>query len=144
VGPVTITGPTPDSFHESFRAAPLPLFLQLFELSASIFSSAFSDGPYPHSLISRRLIILLDWGGYRMAQADQVVEIASFLVIALTSSLLFRRERRALEGTAGAHRETIAALASATDPFFIRGKGDCRIPSREVRRLGVPEGAEGR
>ena len=44
--------------------------------------------------------ILLDWGGYRMAQADQVGEIASFLVIALTSSLLFDRERRALAETA--------------------------------------------
>jgi hypothetical protein len=37
--------------------------------------------------------ILLDWGGYRMAQADQIGEVASFWVIALTSSLLFRRER---------------------------------------------------
>jgi hypothetical protein len=34
--------------------------------------------------------ILLDWGGYKMAQADQVGEIASFGVIALTSSLLYR------------------------------------------------------
>ncbi len=59
--------------------------------------------------------ILLDWGGYRMTQADQVGEIASFWVIALTSSFLFRRERRALEETADAHRETIAALASSLD-----------------------------
>jgi putative nucleotidyltransferase with HDIG domain len=50
-----------------------------------------------------------------MAQADQIGEIASFWVIALTSSLLFRRERRALEETTGAHRETIAALASSLD-----------------------------
>jgi hypothetical protein len=59
--------------------------------------------------------VLLDWGGYRMVQADQVGEIASFGVIALTSSFLFRRERKALEETAVAHRETIAALASSLD-----------------------------
>ena len=59
--------------------------------------------------------ILLDWGGYRMTQADQVGEVASFWVIALTSSLLFRRERRALQETAEAHRETIGALASSLD-----------------------------
>ena len=59
--------------------------------------------------------ILLDWGGYRMAQADQVGEIASFWVIALTSSLLFDRERRALAETAAAHEETLAALASSLD-----------------------------
>lgn len=59
--------------------------------------------------------ILLDWGGYRMTQADQAGEIASFWVIALTSSFLFRRERRALEEMADAHRETIAALASSLD-----------------------------
>ena len=59
--------------------------------------------------------ILLDWGGYRMAQADQVGEVASYWVIALTSSLLFRRERKALLETAEARRETIAALASSLD-----------------------------
>jgi HD-GYP domain-containing protein (c-di-GMP phosphodiesterase class II) len=59
--------------------------------------------------------ILLDWGGYRMAQADQIGEIASFWVIALTSSLLFDRERRALAETAAAHQETLAALASSLD-----------------------------
>jgi len=59
--------------------------------------------------------ILLDWGGYRMAQADQVGEIASFWVIALISSLLFDRERRALAETAAAHQETLAALASSLD-----------------------------
>jgi putative nucleotidyltransferase with HDIG domain len=59
--------------------------------------------------------VLLDWGGYRMAQADQLGEVASFWIIALTSSFLFRRERKALLETAEAHRETIAALASSLD-----------------------------
>jgi putative nucleotidyltransferase with HDIG domain len=88
--------------------------------------------------------ILLDWGGYRMAQADQVGEIASFWVIALTSSLLFRRERRALEETAEAHRETIVALASSLD---LR-ESETALHSKRVqeyalllaRRLGIKEG----
>jgi len=88
--------------------------------------------------------VLLDWGGYRMAQADQVGEIASFWVIALTSSFLFRRERRALEETAEAHRETIAALASSLD---LRER-ETALHSKRVqeyalllaRRLGIKEG----
>ncbi len=59
--------------------------------------------------------ILLDWGGYRMAQADQIGEIASFWIVAMTSSFLFNRERRALAETAVAHQETLAALASSLD-----------------------------
>jgi HD-GYP domain-containing protein (c-di-GMP phosphodiesterase class II) len=50
-----------------------------------------------------------------MTQAGQVGEIASFWIVALASSLFFRRERRALEETAIAHRETIAALTSSLD-----------------------------
>ncbi|HAM34220.1 MAG: hypothetical protein A2Z26_00295 [Deltaproteobacteria bacterium RBG_16_66_15] len=88
--------------------------------------------------------VLLDWGGYRMTQADQVGEVASFWVIALTSSLLFRRERRALEETAEAHRETIAALASSLD---LRER-ETALHSKRVqeyslllaRRLGIKEG----
>jgi putative nucleotidyltransferase with HDIG domain len=59
--------------------------------------------------------VLLDWGGYEMTQAGQIGEIGSFWIISLTSSLLFRRERKALEETAEAHRETIEALASSLD-----------------------------
>jgi len=59
--------------------------------------------------------VLLDWEGYRMTQAGQVGEIGSFWIISLTSSFLFLRERKALEETAEAHRETIAALASSLD-----------------------------
>lgn len=59
--------------------------------------------------------ILLDWEGYRMTQAGQIGEIGSFWIISLTSSFLFRRERKALEETAEAHRETIEALASSLD-----------------------------
>src|SRR5512139_818276 len=59
--------------------------------------------------------VLLDWEGYRMTQAGQVGEIVSFWIISLTSSFLFRRERKALEETAEAHRETIEALASSLD-----------------------------
>ena len=88
--------------------------------------------------------VLLDWGGYRMAQADQVGEVASFWVIALTSSFLFRRERKALQETAEAHRETIAALASSLD---LRER-ETALHSKRVqeyalllaRRLGIKEG----
>lgn len=88
--------------------------------------------------------ILLDWGGYRMAQADQVGEVASFWIIALTSSFLFRRERRALLETAEAHRETIAALASSLD---LRER-ETALHSKRVReyslllarQLGIKEG----
>ncbi|MCR4308899.1 MAG: HD domain-containing protein [Deltaproteobacteria bacterium] len=85
--------------------------------------------------------VLRDWGGYRMAQADQVGEIASFWVIALASSLLFDRERRALAETAAAHEETLAALASSLD---LR-EHETSLHSRRVReytlllaeRLGI-------
>jgi len=59
--------------------------------------------------------VLLDWEGYLMTQAGQIGEIGSFWIISLTSSLLFRRERKALEETAEAHRETIEVLASSLD-----------------------------
>jgi HD-GYP domain-containing protein (c-di-GMP phosphodiesterase class II) len=59
--------------------------------------------------------ILRDWSGDLMRQADQVGEIASFWVIAIASSLLFQRERRALEQTRLAHEETISTLASSLD-----------------------------
>jgi putative nucleotidyltransferase with HDIG domain len=59
--------------------------------------------------------ILRDWSGDVIRQADQVGEIASFWVIALASSFLFRRERRALERTKAANEETVAALASSLD-----------------------------
>jgi len=88
--------------------------------------------------------VLVDWGGYRMAQADQVGEVASFWIIALTSSFLFRREKRALLETAEAHRETIAALASSLD---LRER-ETALHSKRVqeyalllaRRLGIKEG----
>jgi putative nucleotidyltransferase with HDIG domain len=50
-----------------------------------------------------------------MRQADQVGEIASFWVIAVASSFLFHRERRALERERVAHEETLSALASSLD-----------------------------
>ena len=88
--------------------------------------------------------VLLDWGGYRMAQADQVGEIASFWVIALTSSLLFRRERRALQETAEAHRDTIAALASSLDlrehETALHSKRVQEYALLLARRLGIKEG----
>jgi len=88
--------------------------------------------------------VLVDWGGYRMVQADQVGEVASFWIIALTSSFLFRREKRALLETAEAHRETIAALASSLD---LRER-ETALHSKRVqeyalllaRRLGIKEG----
>jgi putative nucleotidyltransferase with HDIG domain len=59
--------------------------------------------------------ILKDWSGDVMRQADQVGEIASFWVIAVASSFLFHRERRALERERVAHEETLSALASSLD-----------------------------
>ncbi|MBI5418893.1 MAG: HD-GYP domain-containing protein, partial [Deltaproteobacteria bacterium] len=59
--------------------------------------------------------ILRDWSGDLMRQADQVGEIASFWVIAVASSFLFHRERRALERERVAHEETLSALASSLD-----------------------------
>jgi HD-GYP domain-containing protein (c-di-GMP phosphodiesterase class II) len=59
--------------------------------------------------------ILRDWSGDLMRQADQIGEIASFWVIAIASSLLFHRERCALEQTRLAHEETISTLASSLD-----------------------------
>lgn len=88
--------------------------------------------------------ILLDWGGYRMTQADQVGEIGSFWIVALTSSLLFRRERRALEETAHAHRETIAALASSLDlrerETGLHSKRVQEYAMLLARHLGIEEG----
>ncbi|MEW6719682.1 MAG: HD domain-containing phosphohydrolase [Thermodesulfobacteriota bacterium] len=91
------------------------------------------------------LHILLDWGGYRMTQADQAGEIASYWIVALTASCLARRERRALEETADAHRETIAALASSLD---LRER-ETGLHSKRVqeyslllaRRMGIGEGS---
>jgi hypothetical protein len=57
------------------------------------------------------------WGGGEewAVQALQIAEISSFWVVALTSAILFDRERRALAETASAHEETLAALASSLD-----------------------------
>ncbi len=59
--------------------------------------------------------ILRDWSGNPMRQADQLGEIVSFWVIAVVSSLLFQRERRALEETRLANEETLAALVASLD-----------------------------
>ncbi len=59
--------------------------------------------------------VLLDWEGYRMVQAEQIGELASFWIVAVTSSFLFDRERRALAETTASHEETLAALASSLD-----------------------------
>jgi HD-GYP domain-containing protein (c-di-GMP phosphodiesterase class II) len=85
--------------------------------------------------------VLLDWEGYRMAQAEQIGELASFWIVAMTSSFLFDRERRALVETAAAHEETLAALASSLD---LR-EHETSLHSRRVReytlllaeRLGI-------
>ena len=88
--------------------------------------------------------VLLDWGGYRMTQADQIGEIGSFWIVALTSSFLFRRERRALEETADAHRETIAALASSLDlrehETGLHSKRVQEYALLLARHLGIKEG----
>jgi len=59
--------------------------------------------------------ILRDWSGNPMRQADQLGEIVSFWLIAVVSSLLFQRERRALEETRLANEETLAALVASLD-----------------------------
>jgi putative nucleotidyltransferase with HDIG domain len=88
--------------------------------------------------------VLLDWGGYRMVQAGQIGELASFWIVAMTSSLLFRSERRALEETAEAHRETIAALASSLDlrerETALHSKRVQEYAMLLARHLGIKEG----
>ncbi len=59
--------------------------------------------------------VLKDWAGDPMLQAELTGEIISFWVIAVASSFLFGRERRALVEVRRAHEETIAALASSLD-----------------------------
>lgn len=89
--------------------------------------------------------ILLDWGEHPMTQTDQFGEIASLWIVALTASLLFRKERTALEEAAEAHRETIVVLASALD---LRER-ETGLHSERVRayallladRLGIEEGS---
>ncbi|MBI5904800.1 MAG: HD domain-containing protein [Deltaproteobacteria bacterium] len=88
--------------------------------------------------------VLLDWSGFRMTQAEQIGEIVSFWIIAATASFLFRRERKALEEAAEAHRETIGALASSLD---LRER-ETGMHSKRVqeyalllaRRLGIKDG----
>ena len=59
--------------------------------------------------------VLKDWSGDPMLRAEMIGEIISFWVIAVFSSLLFQRERRALEETRLANEETLAALVSSLD-----------------------------
>jgi putative nucleotidyltransferase with HDIG domain len=59
--------------------------------------------------------VIKDWSGDTMLRAELIGEIGSFWVIAVASSLLFRREHRALEKTKMANEETLAALASSLD-----------------------------
>jgi len=73
--------------------------------------------------------ILRDWSGDLMRQAEQVGEIASFWVIAVASSFLFQRVRRALEQERVAHEETLTALASSLD---LRER-ETALHSRRVR-----------
>lgn len=47
--------------------------------------------------------------------ADQVGELASLWIIGFAASLLFRRERQALDATRRAHEETLAVLASSLE-----------------------------
>jgi putative nucleotidyltransferase with HDIG domain len=61
------------------------------------------------------LHVLKDWSGDPMLRVDMMGEIGSYWVIALASSFLFGRERRALEQKKAANEETLAALASSLD-----------------------------
>ncbi|HEY3491205.1 MAG TPA: HD-GYP domain-containing protein [Candidatus Deferrimicrobiaceae bacterium] len=61
------------------------------------------------------LHIWINWAGDRMQQSDQIGEIASFWLLALLSSVLFERQRKAFEETKTAHQETLSALASSLD-----------------------------
>ena len=56
-----------------------------------------------------------DWAGLPMVQAEELAEIATFWLVGLVSSALFRRERRAHESTRVAHEETLAALAGSLE-----------------------------
>ena len=56
-----------------------------------------------------------DWAGLAMVQAEQLAEIATFWIVGLVSSALFRREREAREATRRAHEETLTALAGSLE-----------------------------
>ena len=55
------------------------------------------------------------WAGLPMVQAEEVAEIATFWLVGLASSALFRREREAREATRVAHEETLEALAGSLE-----------------------------
>lgn len=59
--------------------------------------------------------IARDWAGLPMVQAEEFAEIATFWLVALVASALFRREREAREATRVAHEETLAALAGSLE-----------------------------
>ncbi len=59
--------------------------------------------------------IARDWAGLPMVQAEEAAEIATFWLVGLVSSALFRRERKAREATRLAHEETLAALAGSLE-----------------------------
>lgn len=59
--------------------------------------------------------IARDWAGLPMVQAEELAEIATFWLVGLVSSALFRREREAREATRVAHQETLAALAGSLE-----------------------------
>jgi len=59
--------------------------------------------------------VLLDWAAFPMIQTEEAAEIASFLLVACITGVLFRRIHRALEQVRAAHEETLVALASSLE-----------------------------
>lgn len=56
-----------------------------------------------------------DWAGWRMVQAEQAAETATFWVVAGLGWMLFRRERSAREAVRAGHEETLALLVSSLE-----------------------------
>lgn len=90
--------------------------------------------------------IRVDWSGATVAQAHQLVEIGSYWIAALVSSVLFGRIRRDVEKIREAHDETLITLVSSLD---LR-EHQTSLHSQRVRdyalllgeRLGLTDGAE--
>lgn len=59
--------------------------------------------------------VVTQWAAVPMVQAEELAEIASYLLVAFVSGTLFARVRAALEQVRAAHEETLGALASSLE-----------------------------
>lgn len=96
-----------------------PLFLKLYYVPVLIAAACLGIRGTLVTAFAVSVILLFHilWGREEapMWKGDQIGEIATIWIIAATSSLLFHRERCALEQTRRAQEETLTALASSLD-----------------------------